>query len=222
MDSTSTLRTVVTTTYDSAGIRITKTDTTVKQTSETILSKKDYNVEWIKPVTELISAYAWPIVVIILLIIFKKQISVLIGRIKEITISTGNVNIKTLETKQLESTDLSAKRGLGILGAKKIQYDKNKFEELKILLKDKMINKILSTFWKYQRADKSGNHENRWTFTLLATNNEYQDFIASINVLYRAKLVEQNMPSQQFYLTNDGIAFCELYQNELNSDGFKI
>jgi hypothetical protein len=216
LDSTNTHRTIVTTISDSAGVHKVKTDTIIKQTSETIVIKKDINVDWITPVTKLISDFTWPIVVVIVLVLFRKQVALLISRIKEVTITTGSLILKASEDK----TD---NVGLRLTESVETGDDKKRLlQERKMLLKDRMINKILTTFWKYQKENKSNNHLNRWTFTLLATNNDYRDFIEAIDKLHKASLVEQNIQSQQFYLTNEGIALCEVSEIELNSDVFKF
>jgi hypothetical protein len=210
LDSTNTHRTVVTSISDSAGIHKVKTDTIIKQTSETIVIKKDINVDWITPVTKIISDFTWPIVVVIVLILFRDQIAKFIEKLKSVTINNKGVI--------LDAGD--APKDRTVIGAESLHVESKK--DLSYLLTEPMVNKVLSTFWKNQKNIKSENNQTRWSFTIPDTSAEFHDFIAAINTLYKEKLVTQNVMSQQFYLTYDGVEFCNEHKLELNSDGFKI
>lgn len=83
------------------------------------------------------------------------------------------------------------------------------YDQDKDLLKKYMFNKILSTFWHYQKEHFKGDSPNRWTFTVGRLHPEFFGFKLAIEELALQGLVFYSSESLQFGLTDRGIVFCK-------------
>lgn len=188
----------------------------IKYLSDTIITKsKCCDTIWINPIRDIIVQYEWPITIIIFIIIFHaslkriiNNLSDFINRSKEIRLTKEGVIIIAQDKESPDKLRITA------------STDKASENIPKSLLEDKMTNKIFSTFWKYQKEHIEEKHKIRWTFTLVAVNKEYDSFIKSIIRLIKLGCVNQDIKSQQFYLTDIGIDYCKTNEKELKSEVF--
>lgn len=81
-----------------------------------------------------------------------------------------------------------------------------------------MTNKILSTFWRYQKACYGGENSRRFTFTVGRLNPEAFGFTYAIKELALEGLVFSKLVSSviQFGLTDRGIGLCKKYEHLLD------
>ncbi|MDX2128141.1 MAG: hypothetical protein SFU91_03810 [Chloroherpetonaceae bacterium] len=93
-----------------------------------------------------------------------------------------------------------------------IQLETGK-ERLKVYI----INKILSTFWKYQQ-EHFGREitSKRWTFTVGRFHPEAFGFESAIKELAEMGYVFFDYKTMQFGLTDRGIEFCKENEDQLN------
>ena len=205
MDTTKTHNvTVINTSKDTTKSQNIKSNSFEKYTIDTVIIKKDVNCDWVNPVKDFATNLIWPLITLIIILVFKEQIRKLISRIKEF--SAGKDGIKIIIGEEKPGEFITNKAGF--------------MDTTKILLEDKMIIKILTTFWRNQeriKADKV-----RWSFSLSSSNNEFGDFISSMKKLIDKGFVKQDILSQQFYLTIDGVELCKQHKDELKSDVFKF
>jgi hypothetical protein len=205
MDTTKTHNVIViNTSKDTTKSQNIKSNSYEKYTIDTVIIKKDTNCDWVNPVKDFATNLIWPLITLIIILVFKEQIKKLISHIKEF--SAGKDGVKIIIGEEKPGEFITNKAGF--------------MDSTKILLEDKMINKILSTFWKNQQ--KITDAKVRWSFSLSSSNNEFGDFISSMKKLIDKGFVKQDILSQQFYLTIDGVELCKQHEKELTSEVFKL
>jgi len=160
-------------------------------------------------IKDILIAYAWPLIILIIFIVLRKYLISLVSSLSDL--------VKRII--EFKYNGLSVKTG-------KTDYEKSELPENpttvaelspKVLLEDSMIKKILSTFWRYQKEKSSSE---RWTFTLSVYNPEYEKFVSAIKKLTKLGIVAQSKESQQFFLTDYGIFYCRENEKELSQDIF--
>jgi hypothetical protein len=228
MDTTKTHKvTVVTSSKDTTISKSNKTNSFEKYTVDTITIKKDSNCDWVVPVKDLTTILIWPVLILIIILIFKEEIRELIKRITELSIGKDGIKIlspKEKEKEQEEKKDEEEKEKQEveeIIGLESTNLRKRRLEEIKSPLStfDKMKIKILTTFWKFQ---KDKNDDIRFTFTITNKDKEYDDFLYAMKELIDKGFVRQDSFSKQFYLTLRGIELCRNNEQLLQSKVFKL
>jgi hypothetical protein len=150
-------------------------------------------------IRDILVAYAWPITIIILILIFKTPLRIILNRLGEF--------FKNLDEITFGKLGMKSKIGTAEVSSSE--------EQIK---SDKMALKILSTFWHYQNLHKIKGQ--RWTFILSAYNPEYEKFTKSISLLMTSGIVAQDPSTQQFLLTDYGMEYCKKNEGELREPVF--
>jgi hypothetical protein len=150
---------------------------------------------------DFISSIAWPLTIIIIILLFKKHIIPLLNIIgmkirdsKSLTISKEGIVVASGVTDEIP------------LDKKTNETTQDIFPEFPMT--DNESKKILSTLWFHQNEyDK--NYRTRWTFTLGANSPDYLSFVQSSQRLQWLGLITYDQSSGQFFLTDLGIKYCE-------------
>ena len=160
-------------------------------------------------IKDIFIAYAWPLIILIIFFVLRKNLSSLIGSLSDL--------VKRII--EFKYKDISVKTGKTVYEKSELPENPKNISDLspKEPLNDVMIKKILSTLWRYQ---KEKNSSERWTFTLSVYNPEYESFVSAIKKLAKLGMIAQSKESQQFFLTDYGIFYCKGNENELTQDIF--
>ena len=181
-----------------------------------VLTKKtsitDSNCDWYSTSKDLVIGIAWPLAILIIVIILRKNlkgiftnIATLILKAKKISKEGIEFDIGTEESKtdfNLEENDTN---------------DVNKI--IPSPTDDTMMKKILKTLWTFQLSH-SPDFKRRWTFTIGAVHPDYIDFVSKIKILMNKGIVAQDPNSLQFFLTDYGIMYCKKNEGDLGDNKY--
>ncbi len=78
-------------------------------------------------------------------------------------------------------------------------------------------NQILTTLWHYQRKHFGGHSAQRWTFAMRRTDGKKLDEFerAAVELMHRG-LVAYDVSSEQYFLTDVGVIYCEAAESVLS------
>lgn len=164
---------------------------------------------------ELLIAYAWPLVIVFVTLLFYKHLSTILKHLADYVKNLDEVSIGNLKFKAKQgeaSFPTPAPAANATLSQEAAPQPANL---------SKTINKILSTLWKYQKAFKE-DFSKRWTFMIGALNPEYPEFIMAIRELASKGLVAQDPKTGQFLLTDIGIFYCRQYEANLTEEPYEF
>ncbi len=191
---------------------ITVTDSTLKSKTfveKTItIEKSNFNgVNYVSKGFDLLGTISWPLAIIIIVLLLKKQIIELLKIIrlkiqesKSFTISNKGISVATGSTEEIP-IEKNSTSTMGEI-----------FSES--LLNDFSIKRILSTFWIHQN-EHFPDFNMRWTFTLVENSVDYSSFIQTIQKLQRIGITTIDNRTGQFFLTDLGIKYCVMYKDKL-------
>ncbi len=168
---------------------------------------------WIT-IKDLLIAYAWPFVVVFLVLMFRKHLSAALQHLAEYIknleeISFGQWKFRSKQGQATFPTPAPAPDVVLPLGVAPLPANLSK-----------IINKILSTLWKYQKA--FDDFSKRWTFTIGAFNPEYPEFIIAIRELASRGLVAMDPKTMQFLLSDIGIIYCKQNEAHLTEEPYEF
>lgn len=158
--------------------------------------------DWPRLLTDVIVAYRWFAMVLLVILVFRRPIKDFIDRLKNITAKWGEKEVS-----------LSAGKTTAPPIAGHIALPTRSDEEFKELLSG-MRKKLLATLWHYQKGF-GDDISKRWTFILGIGHPEHKDFVSAIQELAALGLVDQAPDSGQFYLTNAGLHWCSAWEQQL-------
>ena len=169
--------------------------------------------KWIT-LKDLLIAYAWPILIVFLVLLFYRHLSTVLKHLAECVKNLDEVSIGEwkLKSKQGQATfPTPAPAADAVLPGNAAPQPANL---------SKIINKILSTLWKYQKAFQD--FSKRWTFTIGTFTPEYPEFFAAMRELASRGLVTQDPKTMQFMLTDIGILYCKQNEAHLTEPPFEF
>lgn len=208
----------------------TVTDSTVKSNSfveKTITIEKSGKIktDYFSKTLDFVSSIAWPITIIFIILLLKKQIINLLNIIgdkikesKSFSFGKGGLTVEIDTIKSYIDTTTATTTTTTTLppeGMKTI-IENDAFNSV---LHDTLAKRILSTLWKHQNEhDKS--YKIRWTFILGKENKIFPRFIEAANKLQELSLIDYYPENGQFYLTNFGISFCSEFKETIGNFSF--
>ncbi|MBE0660873.1 MAG: hypothetical protein IH597_00250 [Bacteroidales bacterium] len=188
------------------------TDSTVKSKSfveKTItIEKSDYNkVDYLSKVFDLFGIISWPLAIIIIVLLLKRQIIQLL----EI------ISLKIRDSKSFSISKEGISVASGVTGeipldSKTKDSTNNIFPDFP--LADNSSKKILSTLWIHQ-IEYDPDFKTRWTFTLGANSPDFTSFLQAIQRLQWLGIITIERRNGQFFLTDLGIKYCETNKDKL-------
>ena len=143
---------------------------------------------------EFISYIAWPVVVLIGLFYFRKELGLLIGRIEEY--QHGN--------KRLVFSN-AHKQG----GARELPVLKPTAVTEKPAQLSKEATRILATLWNGQKRHFKDDFTGRWSFRVLPNAHEYGEFMLGFSELLRLGLIGWTRKDGQALLTDKGVEYLK-------------
>ncbi len=160
--------------------------------------------DWLRLWIEVMVAYQWFAIVLLVILAFRRPIIDFIDRLKEVKAKSGEKELLLITGKETPPSI-----------AQHIALPTRSEEESTELLSG-MREKLLATLWHHQK--KFGKDlSKRWTFTLGINHPEYKDFVSAVQELAALGLVDQARDSGQFYLTNAGLYWCPSWDSRLSS-----
>jgi hypothetical protein len=173
----------------------------------TIEKSVDEKPEYYSKTVDLVSIIAWPLAIIIIILILKKQIELLLKAISSkitdsntFTITKGGITVASgTKTDSLNETKVEISQDNVLPGISTI---------------DAPSKKILSTLWIHQN-EYDRHFKTRWTFTLGTSAPDYLSFSQSAHRLHWVGLITYDQSNGQYFLTDLGIKFCHTNQNEI-------
>ncbi|MFC1603468.1 hypothetical protein ACFL5F_00435 [Planctomycetota bacterium] len=154
--------------------------------------------------TKIISSIAWPVVVLVIVILLLKPIRSLIPRIIKLMFRSKDIEF-SLNVKPHDIEKISASK------------TEQKSEDL-----TKEAKKILATLWKgqmrYYKDVSKGISEGQWSFRILPLAHKYIDFIIGFAELLRLGLVGWTRNDGQAVFTKKGIEYVNEHDDIKESD----
>lgn len=157
----------------------------------------DFIKLFVESYVELVHYMAWPAAVLIILLVFRKELRDLIGRFTEYEGRPGIFRFGT--TTKLPSLQLP------------------KDTEIPTEL-SKEAKKILATLWERQTYHFKDDSSRRWSFRILPHVDEYGIFMQGFAELLKLGLVDWTRKDGQALLTDKGIGYVKNYPEIQESD----
>ena len=188
------------------------TDSTVKSKSfvekTIIIEKSNHNkVDYLSKGFDLFGIISWPLAIIIIVLLLKKQIIQLL--------ETISFKIKDSKSFSISKEGISFANG----ATEEIPFDSktegstnNIFPDFP--LTDVTSKKILSTLW-IQQFNYDPDFKTRWTFTLGANSPDFKSFSQAIQRLQWLGIITIEKRNGQFFLTDLGIKYCQTNKDKL-------
>jgi len=135
----------------------------------------------------------WPLLVFVVLIIFRQSVAQTLQNLKRVNIA-GTIVDFYRDGDTADPSNVSKPEQINT--------------EIPEPSPNRMEWKILATMIHYQRVHHGENQNARWTFTLGALHPEFNEFTKAIRQLFAAGYVGQVPETGQFCLTDVGLRWC--------------
>lgn len=152
-------------------------------------------------IIRLVEALAWPLLILVLVLLFKQHLAALLGRLRSWDSPVGKYEFG-------EGTAPAPKAGA------------TSSESTDAIALGDMARRILNTLWHYQQQHFPDPKKGRWTFGLHPASPFWIDYTRALAELFNAGLIEHNPANGQVFLTNRGIDYSERHSSSLGHDMF--
>jgi hypothetical protein len=149
---------------------------------------------FVESYVELVHHLAWPVVVLVALYLFRKELGLLMGRIEEYQHGDKRVVFSTAH-----------KQG----GAKELPISEPAPETEKPAEPSKEAKKILATLWKGQKRHFEDDFTQRWSFRVLPNSEAYGSFMVGFAELLRSGLIGWTRKDGHAILIDKGIEYIK-------------
>jgi hypothetical protein len=151
------------------------------------------------------AAWAWPLTLLILFVIFRKGVSNLLGDIQE-------GNFFGLRFKRRDG-EAPASLGAGAF------FRVIELEQLPIERLSSEGVELLSTLWHHHLSHVGEDFSTkRWSFTLAPTSRRYVAYLRAVFETVQLGLVAVNPQNLQCFLTDAGVEFCRRNKDKMRGD----
>jgi len=164
-------------------------------------------MEWTELILEhfvqIIHYIAWPAVALVSLFLFRKELGVLMGRIRKV--ARGNALVEFSDTDEQGETEKLPLPDL-----------RTKTEEPTDLSKE--ATRILATIWQRQKHHFKDDFSKRWSFRVLPNAEGYGIFMLGFAELLKLALVGWTRKDGQALLTDKGVEYLKGHPEIQESD----